>query len=349
MSSEEPRPEFGDIDIENPSTQNRKPPRQNSIKRVKTALKKTHDDDYENKCQTSIGGRIFFAALWVAVTTLMVIYTIQIVEQYTGQFGNPSNTLSVETLEVIELPQVYVCNWNQVEDNQPCDVCDLELTSCIFIYEESDCIADWKREFFATDNGRFVCYTFNYDKENIVYSKSVAYSGSYSVVFKVNVSAPINDPTANGYRGGLQVTFGNVGGITADDIYKEIRYAAVDLDTYFGFTAVHTIREDLGPDHENYNTTRYETKSSTLALPVTSHDQNTTVGFVGISFSYETLNVQKITYQYSYSMLNLMGDFAGMLGTLMGLDTIKAMAGIPLIWVAIKMRSCRPLEEKYNG
>lgn len=39
----------------------------------------------------------------------------------------------------------------------------------------------------------------------------------------------------------------------------------------------------------------------------------------------------------------------GMLGTLMGLDTIKVMSSIPLVYLAIKMRNINPIEDKFNG
>ncbi len=82
---------------------------------------------------------------------------------------------------------------------------------------------------------------------------------------------------------------------------------------------------------------------------------------MGVSFSFETLSIQQITFQSSYTILNFFGDFAydscvivfnqrrGMIGTLMGLDVIKVAMAVPTSYFAYKFRACWPLEEVFNG
>jgi len=72
-------------------------------------------------------------------------------------------------------------------------------------------------------------------------------------------------------------------------------------------------------------------------------------GLVAVSFSFQTLSVLIIEYDFTYSKANFFGDFAGMLGTLMGLDTIKVAASIPVFLLAIKKRRPGDIGEHFNG
>lgn len=76
---------------------------------------------------------------------------------------------------------------------------------------------------------------------------------------------------------------------------------------------------------------------------------NWLVAYFGLSFAYQTLSKQTIQFSIGYTIDNLFGDFAGMIGTLMGLDTIKVAAGLPLFYLAAKMKSMKILEDHFNG
>jgi len=70
---------------------------------------------------------------------------------------------------------------------------------------------------------------------------------------------------------------------------------------------------------------------------------------VGISFAFATLSAQFVFFDISYQLNNLFGDFAGMIGTVMGLDAIKFSASLPLMFLAVKYRTVSALADHYNG
>jgi len=248
-----------------------------------------------------------------------------------------------------------VCNWNSAlsyKDNANCDTCTVEIVACTNINTSADCTGAWKFANYLTVGGVFNCFSFNDDPNNVTYSQTVAYSGSFATVFKVKIPDTVDVIGPSSPRAGLQTTFAVPGTVTGDDIYKEVRFAGVGSDTFYAITVVNFIMSYLDPSDPNYNTTQYETSASSVSLLDAirfNSSTNFTEGYIGVSFSFETLNIQQVNYGFTYKLQNLFGDFAGMLGTLMGLDTVKVMAAIPLTWAAIKMRSCVPLEDLFNG
>jgi len=53
-------------------------------------------------------------------------------------------------------------------------------------------------------------------------------------------------------------------------------------------------------------------------------------GAFAMSFSYNNLAVQTITQQNAYTLVNMLGDFAGMLGALVGVDALKTLVLVQL-------------------
>jgi len=94
------------------------------------------------------------------------------------------------------------------------------------------------------------------------------------------------------------------------------------------------------------DSSRFETVTSTTSL---LSQPNSTYGYLGISFAYQTLSKEVDTYFTSYTLTSFWGDFAGMLGTVMGLDLIKTSSGLPLFYVAKRLRSINPIEDHFNG
>jgi len=95
-----------------------------------------------------------------------------------------------------------------------------------------------------------------------------------------------------------------------------------------------------------YNTSRFTVTSSLVTLQAVA---NETIDYIGVSFAFDALNVQEILFSVDYTILNFFGDFAGMIGTLMGLDVIKVAISLPTAYFAFKFKACWPLEEVCNG
>jgi len=118
------------------------------------------------------------------------------------------------------------------------------------------------------------------------------------------------------------------------------------LDTFYAFKLVLTEHLELSNTSDpNYNKTRFDVTSS---LTTVLAPPNTTYGYIGISFSFQTLSKEEDTFSIGYTLNNFFGDFSGMIGTLMGLDTIKVSSGIPLLYMSARWRSIIELEDHFN-
>jgi len=227
-----------------------------------------------------------------------------------------------------------------------CPECELTIVDCLNLNTSEDCSTDWTPATIPTLGGTFFCYTYNTDPKNPIYSKTTGYSGSLSTMWKVLKFNATDPPNQN--RAGLQVTFIPNDGTPIDptQIYTEVRFAAMDLDSFYALTEVSTVHTEKKTSDPNYNITRYDAVSSSVTL--LSLD-NATYGYAAISFSFQTLSMEVVQYSISYQLINLFGDFAGMIGTLMGLDSIKVTSAIPMVYLAIKLRNLNPLEDHFNG
>jgi len=300
--------------------------------------------------------RIFMTFVWIVSASVMIFYLTQIVDQYKTSKANPSSTILVIEQGRLPMPQIAICNWNQdgtVTDPTPtgnCTTCDLELLSCTY-NTTINCSSSWQKVLQPTPGGVFTCWQYNADINDLEYSNTTGYSGSLATVWAVPLLERADPPTS---RLGLQATFKPIGTITPQDIYNEVNFASMGFDTFFSLTYVNTIHNELGEDDPLYNTSNYDTTASTVNLlqlndPDWNEDMNSTVGYVAVSFAYQTLSLQQVTFDIAYNLNNLFGDFSGMIGTLMGLDLIKVMAGLPMGYLAWKARSLRPLQEAFNG
>jgi len=308
--------------------------------------------------QETMWFRVFMTAIWIGSAAVMIFYLVQIVQQYQDSKANPSSTVLILEQGRLAMPQVVVCNWNQngnVTDpipTGPCDTCNLTLVSCYYNLT-IDCTDNWSPIQIQTTGGLFSCYQYNSNASDPEYSETTGYSGSIATVWAIPLLERVDPPdTMN--RMGIQVTFKPIGTILAGDIYGEVNFASVGFDTFFSLTYVNTIHNELDSGDPMYNTSNYATSASTVNLlsPIDidwNDDLNTTEAYVAISFAYQTLSLQQVTFDIAYNINNLFGDFSGMIGTLMGLDLIKVTAGLPLFYLAWKARSTKPLADAFNG
>eukprot|EP01112_Ceratiomyxa_fruticulosa_P010217 TRINITY_DN2696_c0_g1_i2.p1 TRINITY_DN2696_c0_g1~~TRINITY_DN2696_c0_g1_i2.p1 ORF type:complete len:324 (-),score=67.44 TRINITY_DN2696_c0_g1_i2:108-1079(-) len=304
-------------------------------KKEEEGQKKGEEEEMES---LSVGENIYFAIVWIAVTAVMILYLTEISSQYFASKSNP-NTIITFTQELSPpLPKVTICNWNQIiEPYVPCDFCDVELVLCQDIAHASDC-AMTKMQIASVNasNGIFNCYQFNGDKNAVIKSNSIGYSGSYSALFLVN-----NPPLDDTLRIGLQVSLTTVE--EDPDVFNEDKFAPPAFDTYFSIQTVHTIYQNTTDIPDNY---RFDTTQSLTGLTRKNNDNSS---YISVSWSFQTLNIQTITYAASYTLQNFFGDFAGMIGTLMGLDVVKVASGFIVAYTAIKSRSIFPLQDHFNG
>jgi len=297
--------------------------------------------------------RLWMGFIWLFVTAIMILFTVQITEQFYSAQSNPSSSIILDSPTELPMPTVVVCNWNQdgaVGAPQPshnCSECLLTLEYCYNWNTSSDCTGDWSHTPIQTNAGLFDCFTYNADAENPQITNNTGYSGSISAVFSI-----IEFPAAITQRAGCQATYKFLDPndtVTPTEIYNEVNFAPVGFDTFYALRLILTEHLELQPTDPNYNKSRFSSTSSLTSILVPPMNATDKTGYVGVSFSYQTLSKEEDTFQTGYSLNNLFGDFAGMIGTLMGLDSIKVASGLPIIWLSIRMRNVNPLEDHFNG
>jgi len=305
----------------------------------------------ENEFKRTWFVRTWMSIVWIVATSIMIWFIVGIASQYISSTANPSSKVSINQVEVLPLPSVTVCNWNQeVGPFGSCQQCQLSLVSCqnlsILIVNpnaNADCSGSWSPRLWNTSIGLFYCYEFNNNPNNVINSVTTGYSGSLATIWSV-VPFPPMDPPSN--RAGLQATFAVQNTTTPTSIVAEVNFAPTRFDTFFSIQYVNTFHSEKNPTDPIYNTSRYTLTSSLVKLQATA---NETIDYIGVSFAFDTLSVQEILFSVDYTILNFFGDFAGMIGTLMGLDVIKVAIGIPTTYFAFKFKACWPLEEIFNG
>jgi len=283
----------------------------------------------------------------------MCVFIWEIVTQYTSGLSSPSSSVNIDTATVLPEPKVVVCNWNQ--DGSPfnstpsgdCAECLVTLINCQNLNTSEDCIPLWLHSPIQTTAGLFDCYTYNWNIDSPIWSNTTGYSGAIATVWGVELLS-LNDPPVN--RAGLQASFFLLDDKPTDPIaiYDEVRFAPVGLDTFFAVQYIQTLHQEDHPASNilDLNTSRFETLVSGVNLLQFPND---TYGYIGISFAYQTLNEEIDIFFTSYTLQNFWGDFAGMLGTLMGLDVIKVAFSIPVSIVAVRIKSLNPIEDHFNG
>jgi len=300
-------------------------------------------EEKEEREHLTVGENIYYAVIWLAVTGVMIYFITQIASQYHDAKKSPGTIITYTNISPFNMPQVTICNWNQLpppnattgDPPPPCDYCNLTAIQCWDIFSGGDCNIEYVQ---IADKrfGTFNCYIFNGNASNPVQGQEVGYGGSYSALFMVE-----NPPEDDTLRIGLQVSLTPVG--IQPDVFGEDKFAPPGLDSYYAVQSIYTVFNNDTPPTSSL---RYDATYSTTAITRKNNDTNS---FVSVSWAFQTLSVQQISYTPQYTLNNFFGDFAGMIGTLMGLDVIKVASGFYVAIIAWKQRNIFPLQDHFNG
>jgi len=304
-----------------------------------------NQEEKEGREGLTLWENLYYGVIWCAVMGIMIWFVVGIAQQYQSSNSSPSTIITFDTVAETKLPKVTICNWNQINPypyNVTCDYCDLQLISCVNV-EENFADAELMKVQIGTDSeGTFNCYQFNWDLDTALISSQTGYGGSFSALFVV-----VNPPEDQDLlRIGLQVSLNPVDpndGDTTPPVFAEDKFAPPGFDSYF---AIQTVRTLYLNETGSPSDTRYDATFSTTSL---TRKNNDTHSFISVSWAFQTLNIQQIAYDPQYTLNNFFGDFAGMIGTLMGLDVIKLAAGVHVGITAFKTRNIYPLQEHFNG
>jgi len=280
--------------------------------------------------------------LWLAAAATLLFYIITTAQALTTSLSNPVTTQQFEYHNFKVLPAVTICNWNTIgtppEGNvEPCDFCDVTFIHCLNASYDCDPSIYPTKVKYNAHNQTFTCYDFNNNSTQppfLVYG--TGYGGSISLKFEVLIPGPL----VSGARIGLQATFHSQQEIP--DVYNEPNYCFAGADTFYTIQEVQTIFLNKS------SATTYQVHPSSLQLTAYDISPNTSIATITITFGYLSLTTQVISETITYGVAQFLGDFAGMAGLLMGLDTIKFFRGILALTKAVPRRTIKPFIQVFN-
>ncbi|PRP76259.1 hypothetical protein PROFUN_07781 [Planoprotostelium fungivorum] len=290
--------------------------------------------------------RIFLAIMWIASVAVFFFWLIPASIEYQKGLKNPSSSVSTESIPDVPVPRVLICNWNQ--DNtgdHSCNYCNITLLSCIETKHNTNCADRWIHTPKVTPWGIFDCYTFNDEKDNVSLSSDIGYAGSVATLW--SVPPP---PVSTFSREGAQVSFfvNNGSLISNNTIYTESRFAPFRLDTFYSLQYVQIQHTEQGaediPDEFYYQTVN----SHTNLIVNTSNPLARSTHYIGISWGLQTLSKKVIIYKTDFTLENFFGDFAGILGALVGISAQKLAGSLPIFFYSIVYRTLHPTEDYWR-
>ncbi|EFC45670.1 predicted protein [Naegleria gruberi] len=248
---------------------------------------------------------------------------------------NPSTSISYIEQVPLNYPAVTICNWNA---EYYCDYCNLTLKTCTMVNDTDGTIYECPFKLSETvieQNGQvFQCYVFNNDTSKPLAVKTTGYGGSISMYFTL---PPVKSDRDS--RFGLQASFHEIGSIPL--VFAETNFAIPYVDNFFTLTKIETNRLKSTEEYPLHSI-HWDSRISNVQLTFKEDS------IVVVSFAYSTLNIHQVSEIAGKTMLQLLGDLAGMLGVLLGIDILKALRGLLEIPQVIQQKSFRPIYELFN-
>jgi len=267
-------------------------------------MKEEKEGKKKEKDRYSVSENIYYGVIWCGVFGIMIWFIVGIAQQYTQSRSSPTTVITFNTQQQAQLPKVTICNWNQiVEPYVPCDFCDLELILCQDIAGNGACEMT-KMQIAAANvsDGIFNCYQFNGDVNNPLYSSDVGYYGSFSALFVV-----LNPPEDDTLRVGLQVSLTPTN--VDPNVFNEDRFAPPGFDSYYAIQSIYTVfQNETFPNGSYPSNLQYDSSYSTTGL---TRKNNDTHSFISVSWAYQTLNEEQISYIPQYTLNNFFWRLCG--------------------------------------
>jgi len=291
-------------------------------------IEEDEDDEYYLVCGCKLPIRwhqLIVLCAWLVAAGYMAFYIIKQTNSYKATQGKPTTSLKFEERIPLAFPAVTICNWNT---GALCDLCNLGFIGAFSVADDKIATLSSDQAYFkqiSQQDMDFNCWVFNNVSEsNLLNSEKTGYSGSYS--FYMKVPKPTDADILAGLKKiGLQVSFHPPG--TVPDLVAETNYAMPGIDNFFMLTKIVNTRLRVTVDFPNLTEERWEASHSSIKMyGLENSDKD--YYLTSISVTYATLNVNHIDEVETSTLAGLLGDIAGMLGTTMGIDVLKAVRGI---------------------
>jgi hypothetical protein len=283
--------------------------------------------------------------MWIIAVAAFIAYVITISTTLILSQNNPTTTLVLEPPRenIRTFPAVTICNWNTgglpPNHGNNCSFCQLQLTACYFAdytctAEITDRIAP---TIISSEGAIFYCYQFNTNASDVWKAEATGYDGAVSLVFDISLAPSFETST----RLGLQVTFHSQS--TEPAVWDETNYIRAWTDGSYGIQEVRTVPL-YGAEEISYEVVPSSIGLAGLDVSTVPPGQARVI----VSFSYSSLDQKVIQYLYTYNISSYLGDLAGMVGLLIGLDMLKMFRGV-LALTKCRQKGIKPFIRTFNA
>jgi len=283
---------------------------------------------------------------WLAALGVVIYYTYDAVTNYMDSVSNPTTTISFIETKPLSFPAMTICNWNTGND---CPWCELGFMGMMSIEAGGYIELTKEQAFYARitqDDMTFYCWVFN----NITNSDSAlqlkasekGYTGSLS--FIMQVPKPSSDVLGAGWKKlGIQISFHETG--STPNLPSETNYAMPGVDNSFSLAKVVTTRLTATKENPQTTSVRWDPTHSVIEMIM---EDNPDYIITGVTVSYGTLEVNHIDEIQTLTLESLIGNIAGILGLMMGVDFLKMLRGLLDIPYAFRDKTLVDLYETFN-
>ena len=270
---------------------------------------------------------------WILVAPILIWYFVSNISDYIASRITPSLSVSYYQQAVLRYPAVTICNFNPIEDGNN----GLNITSCVINSPTgySDCEFSIDKAIIMDGDGlTYECIVLNNDTSSSPNATITGYEGLIST----EVILP-SDAMVVGSNVGVTVTFHEPGTIASLE-GDETLFGTAGNDNYY------TIRKHIMKKLVPTPSSRvvYIPNYSVLNRVIAGEEDLT----VPISFCYNSLNIKEVKETFTKDPLQLLGELAGVLGTLYGIELLKILRCILMIPKCVRKLSFKPIWSELN-
>ena len=278
---------------------------------------------------------------WIACTGVFIWYFYSSITQTVEAFQNPATTVSYKAKTPMYFPAVTLCNWNPDDEEGGNKGSKFEAVGCYRTVVSPNNVSYVPCEFPYYEKTIFSgvyymnCIVFNNDTSAPAVASRTGHTGS--LVFKARFPFDFfGEDDMTGFRAGATVSFHEVGSVP--NLSDETNTASGGLDNTF------TIRKMVNKRLVPNPTTEIYWDSDYSAIDMIENRTD----YITVTVAYNSLNIREQTDVYTVNILQLLGQLAGMTGTLYGLEILKVLRGCLWIPKSIKKKTAKYIWEEFN-
>lgn len=269
---------------------------------------------------------------WLGSIAMLGVYMWSVISGYSYLQTHPPVSVDVTSYSSLNFPKTTFCS--SIPDTALSFTgCTIPGGSCTETLSSSKITVTQAGTVYT-----YQCFTFNGDGKSKYKSNQSGYGGSIAFEFTLDDFSKINSLK----RAGLYVFFNTYDeGVSVDNDHAKFNFASVGDDNFFTLSLENIKRLKTSVEYRTDNTLYKAVKSSVKLI-------NYSDGTVVVSVGYGKLDITTRNEFESKTWTELMGEIAGMLGVLFGLDLLKMIRVGFIIFEAVKTKQHRLVYEALN-